>query len=418
MKVLAVSSNCFSETNSNGRIFGCLFREINKEDVAEFYVIDGVNDFNTCSSFYHFKDKDALRSIFFKNKGRRISQSSINETTEKVSNYRKKFGRSTLMMIFREVMWSASNWWNSDLREWIDEFNPNVVVLQCGDIPFFYKIATKIAKYKHVPLVLFNTEISFFIENDGGNPLLFPIYRYLLRRSMSKAIKQTAISIYNSEWLKNRFDSYFHMPSVVIYQSSDLSLQPVKCTTTSKRIVYTGNLSWGRCFPLADIANALTKIDDSYILDVYGIVKDEESLTVLNTTPGLCYHGVVSYEEVKDVTSKACVLVVTENSEERYARQTNFGFSGKITDCLFSGIPILAYGPDSNVGLKYLKDNGAGMFVGRKEDLEVSLRDILYNEDKRKELITNAQRIAVENHDAHKNSIKFKELLHSICQPQ
>lgn len=415
MRVLAISSNCFSETNSNGRIFGCLFREINKDDVAEFYVTDGVNDFNICSNYYQYNDRDALRSIFCKNKGRSISQSSINETTEKVSNYRKKFGRSTLMMIFREVMWSASNWWNSDLREWIDEFNPNVVVLQCGDIPFFYKIATRIANYKNVPLVLFNTEISYFIEKDGGCSLLFSIYRFLLRKAMTKAIKQAKVSIYNSDWLKNKFDSYFHKPSVVIYQSSDLLLQPVKCTPSSKSIVYTGNLSWGRCFPLADIANALTKIDDSYILDVYGIVKDEESLTVLNTTPGLCYHGVVSYEEVKDVTSKACVLVVTENSEDRYARQTNFGFSGKITDCLFSGIPILAYGPISNVGISYLKQNKAARYVSSKDELINSLKDILYNDSLRESLVINAQRIATVNHDAKKNSFVFRSILEEVC---
>lgn len=414
MKVLAISSNCFSRTNSNGRILGCLFREFDREDVAELYVTDGVKDYSICSYYYQYSDKDALLSIFPIRK--RKAKENKDENTEKVSTFRKKFGRSALMMICRELIWYIGKWWNNDLRNWLDQINPDVVVLQCGDIPFFYRIATKISLDRRIPLVLFNTEISYFIENSGDNRIVFRLYQCILRKAMKKALNIASLSIYNSQWLKDKFDSEFHKPSIVIYQSSDLELQKPQKRNSIFHIVYTGNISWGRCYPLSDIAKALLKINNEYKLDVYGVVEDQETMDVLNNTPGLIYHGIVPYQEVTELIAKASVLIITENSDEKYSRLTNFGFSGKITDSLFSGIPILAYGPKSNVGLKYLKDNDACLFVSKKNDLEDALREILFNEEKRTNCVTNAQKIAVTNHDAQKNSTRFKELLNEVAR--
>lgn len=416
MKVLSISSNCFSETNSNGRIFGRLFQQISRDNIAEFYVTDGVNDFGLCSNYYHFSDKDALLSIFKKCRGRRVTSQIAMERVEKVSKFRQKFGRSSLMMICREIIWSLSNWWNEDLKEWLNLFEPDVVVLQCGDIPFFYKIATKIAIERNIPIVLFNTEISYFVENKSENLVVFSLYRYLLRKAMRKALNLASISIYNSLWLKEKFDSEFCKPSKVIYQSSDLKLQAYHGCPSKISVVYTGNLSWGRCYPLADIARVLLEMNDEYAIDVYGIVEDQDSLNVLHNTPGLRYHGVVPYNEVKRVISQASILVVAENTDEKYSRHTNYGFSGKITDCLFSGIPILAYGPLTNVGIKYLKDNNAAQYVSSKDKLEVSIREILLDDEKRKYLVHNAQKIAEENHDSIRNSIIFKEILEQTCK--
>ena len=413
MKVLAISSNCFSKTNSNGRIFGCLFRQIGKKNVAEFYVTDGNNDNSICSNYYQFSDKDAMNSLLLRKRNEKDVVRQKNDDSEKVSSLRSRFGRSAFMMICREILWSLCNWWSDELREWLDNFRPDVVILQCGDVPFFYKIATKISKKKNIPLILFNTEISYFIENKGDNCAAFRLYRCLLRKAMKRALKIASLSIYNSQWLKDKFDSEFNKPSLVLYQSSDLTLQ-FPNNKDSVSVVYTGNLSWGRCYPLADIAKALLKINKEYHLDVYGVVEDKETQNVLNNTAGLSYHGVVPYKEVMEIISNASVLVITENSDEKYSKLTNFGFSGKITDCLFSGIPILAYGPLSNVGLKYLRDNNAAQYVASKDQLEDALRGLLFDTNLRKTLVSNAQKIAAENHDAKKNSIRFKEIIEGV----
>ena len=64
MKILVISNNCFAKNNSNGRILGCLFKNIPVDDVAQFYIVNGTNDFEVCQNYYHVSDSMAIRSWY------------------------------------------------------------------------------------------------------------------------------------------------------------------------------------------------------------------------------------------------------------------------------------------------------------------------------------------------------------------
>ena len=147
MKILVISNNCFAKNNSNGRILGCLFKEFKKEDVSQIYIIPGTNDFDLCSNYYLVSDRMLANALRFQGTiGKIVSPEDVVTAKPKMSAYRSKFGRSSFTMLCRELLWKTNIWWNDKLKNWILKTKADVVVFQCGDVPFIYDIANKAAR--------------------------------------------------------------------------------------------------------------------------------------------------------------------------------------------------------------------------------------------------------------------------------
>ena len=160
MKILVISNNCFAKNDSNGRILGLLFKRIPVDDVAQFYIVDGTNDFDVCSNYYLVNDSMAIRSLYSSKKVGRIITKPLTEISniQKMSKYRAKYGRNSLTMLIRNFIWMRFRWWNADFEKWLKCVNPDVILLQCGDAPFMYEIACRISDFLNIPIVEFNTE--------------------------------------------------------------------------------------------------------------------------------------------------------------------------------------------------------------------------------------------------------------------
>ena len=416
MNVLVISNNCFAKNNSNGRILGCLFKNINKSDVSQLYIVPGTNDFELCENYYLLSDRMLLNAIKPKNSiGRIIHEDDIQTNLPKLSEYRSKYGRSSLTMLCREILWMSNLWWNEKLKNWLKETKVDVILFQCGDSPFMYRVVEKIKKYLNIPVVLFNTEYYYFLNDSwlpvNDNKLFFSIYKSILNHNIRKSINNAALSIYNSDWLKEHYTAIFSSRAEVIYQSSDYSQSPKLHNSSIPLISYVGNLGFGRWEPLIEIAEAIHKLNNKWKLDVYGVVQSTEVNKLFENTECLEFHGTVPYDEALDIISRSDLLILVENQKPHFVRSTEYGFSGKITDYLFSGIPILAYGSESNVGISYLKKTKAAMVVTERDKLDEALRKAIFDKAWRSETIATALSIANENHDAYKNAVKFKDYL-------
>ena len=107
---------------------------------------------------------------------------------------------------------------------------------------------------------------------------------------------------------------------------------------------------------------------------------------------------------------------MTESTSPIISRLTAYGFSTKITDYLFSGIPILAYGPADNVGMSYLRDKNGAVVVNRKNGLKDALSEILTNNNYRKKIVERGLELARENHIASDNSNRFIHILKTVSK--
>lgn len=419
MKILVISNNCFAKNNSNGRILGCLFKEFKKEDVSQIYIIPGTNDFDLCSNYYLVSDSMLANAMHFNGTvGKVVTPEDIATANPKMSAYRSKYGRSSFTMLCREMLWKSGLWWNDNLKNWILDTKADVVVFQCGDAPFMYDIANKAAKLLNVPIVLFNTEYYYFLNESWmpvkDNNFFFGIYNKILKKKIKTAIDGAALSIYNSDWLKEHYQVAFTSDAEVIYQSSDYDNTSDLKDFVCPKISYVGNLGFGRWEPLVEIAKAIQEINKDWQLDVYGVVQTEDVLKLFEETEGLNYMGTVPYDKALEVIASSDLLILTENQRTHFAKATEYGFSGKITDYLFSGIPVLAYGPISNVGISYLSSTKAAMVVTNKEELSTSIKTAVMDKEWRNITVARALEIANKNHDASKNAASFRNYLQRV----
>lgn len=420
MNILVISNNCFAQNNSNGRILGCLFNGLKDVNIRQFHIVSGANDFNICNDFYHIGDKNAINSVFhFGGKiGKRIQMNTGVTSKITKSDFGNKVKKSAFTALVREIAWGLNKNVRPSIYSWIGTEVPDIVLLQAGDAGFMYKIAEDVSKHYDVPLVIFNTEFYYFEErnwlDDKSNSILFKIFKFRLRKTIEKVMSHAKMSIYNSDWLKSKYDDRFGKPSISIYQSSDVHLQP-NLSDVPKRLVYVGNFSFNRHLPIIEISKQLTKVSSDYTIETYGPAS-ESAIEELKKYPNITYNGIIPYNEVLDIITNSKLLLLVESLDPLNSKLTEYGFSTKITDYMGTGVPILAYGSIKNVGIGYLKKEHAAFVANTPEELMSTLSDALFDNDKRLRIVETALEVSMRNHTSESNSEKFYQTLISVVK--
>lgn len=419
-RVLVVSNNCFSPSNSNGRTLGNLFHGWPQENLAQFCVIAQDPAWEVCNNYYCLEDRTLL-SAFKHGKravGRKLQMPLPVNTAHVVPKDTKRglVGKKTLLkMMLREVVWAFNRWKSNDFEKWVDNFRPDIVVLQFGDSSFMIDIALYIAQSRNIPLVVYNTEGYYFFEKNWYNHsstdlLLFPFYKYEYRKRVKRLMNYACHSVYLNDELKADYDDVFNKQSTVIYNSSSMQIgNPPKFIEGKTKISYLGGLGHGRDLAIIDVGDVLTNIDDKLYIDVYGPA-DEDALKRLSEAKGVVYHGVVPYDKVIETIYESDILFHVEPISEDY-NHLKYGFSGKIADSLTSGKCFVLYAPKELACSKYMIQNKCGWFAEDKEDLQDVLLRVINNKQEREQILEKAKIVAKENHSFEKNAERFQTIL-------
>ena len=423
-RVLVISNNSFSMSNSNGRTLGNLFYAWPKEKLAQMCVIAQDPNWELCDNYYCIEDKNVLHSFTHIQKayGRKLVKNEIKlEKHQLVYNTKKvDIGKKTLVkVILRELVWAHKRWNSIDFQQWLDEFNPECLVLQFGDSFFMFDIAYHIATTRNIPLVIYNTEGYYFFPRNWHHVtkidwLLFPIYNHIYRKKVERVMKLAKYCVHLNDKLKEDYDRVFGDASTVIYNSSSLECSdaPLLAADTPK-ICYLGNLGLDRDSGIIEIGEVLHSINPKYTINVYG--KANETMQKrFGEAPGVDYKGLVSYDEVKRIIAESDILFHVETENGYKERQLQYAFTTKIADSVASGRCFVVYAPEILACSKYIIQHRCGWVASNKEELYSQIEHILYNKKERDEILANAKRVAVENHSLIGNADKFQNILRSV----
>lgn len=415
-KVLVISNECFSKNTSNGRTLGNFFVDWPNEHLAQFF-ISGTPDAEFCKNYFQVSDRQALNALLHKgNKGGRIDAENMKRILPGNSNP-KKTKRNALTMLLREFVWQTGRWKKLGYWRWVEEFNPAIVLLQAGDCAFMFNLACRTAKKLGAKLVIYNTEGYYFKDFDyfkgtGIAHKVFPVFLSKLKYAIRKGYRRADYAIFNCETLCQDFCKEFNIPSSVIYTATDLlDVNSDKEPNERFIVTYAGNLGVGRPQSLVDIANVLQEIGENYFLDVYGTIPNDAVRELFENCKGISFHGKVSYDEVKKVMSESDLLVHVEGFDSYYIKDLKYAFSTKIADCLASNRCFLMYAPTSFAGTQYLMDNKAAYVVSSKEKLKEALVKLIDEPELRKKYLSNAQRLAMMNHNKDTSVATFQKIL-------
>lgn len=415
-RVLIISNNALSDTNSNGRTLKNFFLTEDRERLAQFYIQSDKPDHSACKSFFRATDGQVLRAFIKGKSAGGVVKEKLEKETEGKTVNKRKAKRTPFTMLVRNFFWSSKGW-RKEFYRWVDEFNPETVLLQAGDCPFLYDISVEISKKYNASLVIYNSEDYYFknynyFRNSGISGLLYPIFRSVLKRSVKKAIFHSSLSIYISEDLKQLYDKEFNKNSDYIYTATELT----PCIKDSDRPVfsYLGNLGLNRHVGLVEIANALNGISKDYKLDVYGKLPNDIVRSAFDSCPAIDYKGLVSYDEVKRVIRDSMLVFHTESFEKFYSKDIMHGFSTKVADSLASGTCLVLYVPAHITCAKYIKENDCALVISEPSKLKDRLAEIIEDKEKRDYYVERAIMVAKSNHSAEKNRKKFADLLNGL----
>ena len=418
-RVLIVSNNCLSKSDSNGRTLGNFVSLWPRDSIAQFCIHDQDKDWDICSNFYAISDMQAVKAFLLGKKidGRKTFLAE--ETVKKNSTGgQRTVSRTPASMLLRNAAWASLRWKNEIFNTWVNDFKPEVVILQAGDLPAFYDIAVHIAMERKIPLVIYNSEEYYFKDycyfgEDASFKWLYPMFHNKLKKSVRNALNYAAGSIYISDYLKELYDNEFGKRSITLMTSAteDVGSDTVADEGKTKAIIYGGNLGVGRHKALIDIGNALQKIGPALKIDVYGKCDDPEIAQELNSCSGINYAGMIPYGELQKRTKAARLLVHVESMKPYYVRDIKYGFSTKIADSLASGVPFFVYAPSELTSVQYLTQNACAIIATDEKQLVEKLKCALFDERARNMCVTNARQIAAVNHNQEKNKKGFYDFI-------
>lgn len=415
-RILLVSNNCLSKSDSNGRTLGNFVSAWPKENIAQFCIHDRDKDWDVCSNYYVISDAQAVKAFVL---GKKIDgRKTVCEKEVAVSSctaMKKGVARTPASMLLRDIIWKSLRWKKDKFDSWVDGFDPQVVLFQAGDLPALYDIAVRMAKDRNIPLVIYNSEEYYFKDycyfgEDTSFKWLYPLFHKKLKKSVKKALQYAAGSIYISDYLKELYDTEFGKNSITIMTSAtgESGMGNKKSVYDGQgTIVYGGNLGIGRHKALIEIGEALQYIDENLRIDVYGKSDDQGVIDELSSSKGVNYVGMVPYQELQRKTKEARLLVHVESTKPYYLRDIKYGFSTKIADSLASGVPFFVYASDELTSVQYLIDNNCAIIATDREELVRQLKTALFDEDTREECVNNALKTAAKNHSMQENKNRF-----------
>ena len=419
-KVLVISNNCFSLSNSNGRTLGNLFVGWPKSDLAQFCVIAQDPNWDICDNYYCLEDKTVLKAFMkFQNAvGRMVSKQVL--THGNTDTVRANIGKKTLYKVaFRESIWAGRRWYSEQFQQWLDDFNPDQVVLQFGDTIFMLDIAYYIATTRNIPLIVYNTEGYYFFSRNWHQKSfcdgwLFRTYRKIYKKKVESVMQIASYCIHLNDKLKDDYDKVFDVPSSIIYNSCTMckSEEPLFASEVP-RISYLGNLGLDRDSALIEIGSVLQEMNPNYSIDVYGRA-DENVQQRFSLAPGLNYRGLVSYDEVISTISESDILLHVETEKGYLERQLQYAFTTKIADSLASGRCFIVYAPRELACSQYVIKNECGWVATTKEELRRVIESVICDEHRRVSTLDKAVKTAYTNHDLMNNASKFQNILLKI----
>lgn len=421
MRVLVVSHNVFSRTESMGKTLSGYFNGFNNTDVAQFYIHPEVpKRSDICTKYFRITDIDAIKSIITRKCGEEFSirdndyneNNLITDNVKVAKIYQKSRSRTPFTYFVRNLIWSLSAWNSKKLKKWLNDFAPEAVFFASGDYAFMYKIALKIAKERKIPLYVSCMDDYYFYNKNADKFGGKIMHKYLMKHVNKTMTYATAIFSICDKMTED-YSELLKVPTYTLHTGTSND-KPLAQDSKSSKISYIGNLGYNRHLQLVNIGKALLKVQSdnkpSYI-DVYSAEEREEVLSLLNPENGINFHGKISAEEVKKVMADSMILIHTESFDKSIRKTVAYSVSTKIADSLASGTCLMAYGPAEVASISYLKDNNAAFCIDENDDLVSKLKTIINNEELRSMYVNKALELANRNHNMLDNSRKIISVL-------
>ena len=404
-KVLVVGINPWVDNTGINTLIN-FFQDWDSDRLAHIYTREGLPNTTICSNFFQISETNIVKSLIGRKAiiGRKVYNTPHSNVTPEESHQKSIYRKlGNLATLAREFIWKFGKWENMALRDFLDEFNPDVLFLPTYSNVYMNRLQNYIADYCGKPVILYASDDNFSFKSIRHTPLSL-LHRAWIRKHMHQLFNRCAKMMVIAPMVKKEYDSTFGMDCVVLTKGLDLTQHSYKEKSIGStiKIVYTGKLIYGRWKSLAKMAEAVESIRTqgrSIEFDIYTTDKLSDKQIKAFNRNGTTIKGSVPLSEVPFVLSNADIVVFAESLDRRYKNLARLSLSTKITDYLQSGKCIFAIGDKGIAPIDYLRSNDAAIIATNYEEIGNRLMELVENPSKIISYGRNAYECAKRNHN-------------------
>ena len=397
-KLLVISRNAWQDINCTGNTLSNLFNDWDDNCIANIFCRAEIPKNDICKKYYQITEKSLILNILkgepightfdIKNDADKMKLNSVENTRnsineKKVYDFLKLF-RLNVFWLIREYIWKIAKWKNQKFRDFLIDFNPDIIYMHVYDSFYMHDVLIYVQKVTKAKVVLFFTDDNCSYKQFSFSPF-FWLRRVLLNNKVKHSLSITDKAYAISEKMCNEYSILFHKDFKILKKCGNFTSEKninLQCSSPIK-LVYAGNIYCGRWKTLFYIAAALEKINKDCIrvqLYIYTYNHISNKIKKYLNIDGTAYlMGGISYSEIKKVLADSDIVIHVEAMDLKNKMMTRFSFSTKIIDYFESGSCIFAVGWSEAASIDYLIKNDAAIVVNDLKNIEESLRKLIDN---------------------------------------
>lgn len=409
--------------------FSSLFANYPAENLANLYIQEALPDSDVCSRYFQISEQKVIRSLVKPGlkTGREVASCQqmtpedtriLEKATALYNKNRKK--RSYFKLGVREFFWKVGRWRTPELNDFLDSFQPDIVVFGMDGRIHFNRICRYIIRRTGAKAVGYFLDDTFTFRQKPLT-LGYRLRRHNQRRSLQKLTKCAQAFWAITEKTKQEADALFGIDCQVLTKPIDFapgenwrSYEPQRPI----KMLYTGNLLIGRFEAILAVSQALRRINEQGVkmeLDVYsGSYIPPEELSKLSEFVHM--KGVVPQAEVLRLQEQADVLLFAEAMTGKHSQTARLSFSTKLTDYFRSGKCILAVGAGDVAPMEYLAAENAALCASSPEEIFCQLNKIAEDPQLIAQYGQNAYLCGVKNHCGRAIRQKVEKTLEELLE--
>ena len=409
-KILIITRGVWKDSEGTSSTLTNFFKGYDRDKIAEIYIETKQPQTVCCSRFFQISEYSLIKKIFlpktktgfdFRNDSEFVTNEEVSNKEARTMNWVRRH-RSYLFIWLRELLWSFNGWQTKELRDFIQEFNPDMIWMDGSPRILMNRLHQYVKKVSGKPSTLFLMDDVYTYPRTWN--LLELLYYKKLRSLVRKNVACSDKVFVASPKMKEEYDKTFNIDSYFIAKGADFShIKPIGTIPhKGTKMVYLGQVYCGRIFTLMRLVEILKKKNDageSFYLTIYTnnyiSPKEMEKVQVEGVSE---VRDVVPYSEISRVMEDNDILLFVETFEEKYKNLARLSFSTKIVDYLSSGKCIFAIGPGEIAPIRYFKDNDIAFVASMPEEIEETINEIIVPES-RQEMANRSFEFAKEKHD-------------------
>lgn len=176
------------------------------------------------------------------------------------------------------------------------------------------------------------------------------------------------------------YGKLFNIQMHPLYKGCEIS-QAKEKVNVPIRIVYAGNLYYGREETLFKIANAIKEVNKAEVkilLEIYTSAEITENIdNKLNIYNASKIMGSKSYDDIIRIMHEADIVLHVESFLDKNIKSVRLSYSTKISDCLQSGSMLLAIGPRNIASIEETIVIPGAYVVSEEQKIGIAIEDIV-----------------------------------------